>query len=66
MILATKDLHAKNLFPIHWGVFDLAFHPWHESIDTIISEAIMNDIKVFTPMLGEKFNIDTDTKTWWR
>jgi len=66
VIQAAKDLNAKNLFPIHWGVFDLAFHPWHESVDTIISEAILNDIKVFTPMLGEKFNTEKETKTWWR
>ena len=54
------------MFPIHWGVFDLAFHPWHESVDTIISEAILNNIKVFTPMLGEKFNTEKETKTWWK
>ena len=57
VIQAEKDLKTKNLFPIHWGVFDLAFHPWHESIDTIINEAILNNIKVFTLMLGEKFNL---------
>ena len=66
VIQAAKDLNAKNLFPIHWGVFDLAFHPWHESVDTIISEAILNNIKVFTPMLGEKFNTEKETKTWWK
>ena len=65
VIQAAKDLNTKNLFPIHWGVFDLAFHPWHESIDTIISEAILNNIKVFTPMLGEKFNLEKDIKVWW-
>ena len=66
VIQAAKDLKTKNLFPIHWGVFDLAFHPWHESVDTIISEAILNNIKVFTPMLGEKFNTEKETQTWWK
>ena len=65
VIQAAKDLNTKNLFPIHWGVFDLAFHPWHESIDTIISKAILNNIKVFTPMLGEKFDTEKETKVWW-
>ena len=66
VIQAAKDLNTKILFPIHWGVFDLAFHPWHESIDTIISEAILNNIKVLTPMLGEKFNTEKETQTWWK
>ena len=66
VIQATKDLNSNNLFPIHWGVFDLAFHPWHQSIDNIIDEAILNGIKVFTPMLGEKFNTEKITKIWWR
>ena len=65
VIQAAKDLNTKNLFPIHWGVFDLAFHPWHESIDMIINEAKLNNIKVFTPMLGEKFNLEKETKIWW-
>ena len=47
-------------------MFDLAFHPWHQSIDNIIYEAILNGIKVFTPMLGEKFNTEKITKIWWR
>ena len=65
VILAAKDLNAKHLFPIHWGVFDLAFHPWHESVDYIINEAILNNIKVFTPRLGEKFNTEKETQIWW-
>ena len=66
VIQATKDLNGKNLFPIHWGVFDLAFHPWHESIDIIINEAKLNNIKVFTPMLGEKIYTEKETKIWWK
>ena len=65
VIQAASDLKAKKLFPIHWAVFDLAFHPWHESIDLVIKEAENTDINVITPMLGEKINLYTETHIWW-
>jgi L-ascorbate metabolism protein UlaG (beta-lactamase superfamily) len=65
VIKAALDLKATKLFPIHWAVFDLAFHPWHESIDLVIKEAENTGINIITPMLGEKINLDTITKSWW-
>lgn len=65
VIKAALDLKATKLFPIHWAVFDLAFHPWHESIDLVIKEAENTGINIITPMLGEKINLDSITQRWW-
>lgn len=66
VVQATKDLRAKNLLPIHWAVFDLALHPWHESIDMVLEEAQEKDLNILTPKMGEKINLDSQTSHWWR
>lgn len=65
-VKAASELNAKQIFPLHWAVFDLALHPWHESIDMLLAEVQKTKIKVLTPMIGEKVipNI-TQTKRWW-
>ena len=66
VVLAAKDLNAKNVLPIHWAVFDLALHPWHESIDMVLDEAKDTDINILTPKMGEKINLNSKTILWWR
>jgi len=65
-VAAAKDLNAGQILPLHWAVFDLALHPWHESIDMLLNAAQNTDIKILTPMMGEKFipNV-TELKKWW-
>lgn len=65
-VKAAQDLNAKQILPLHWAVFDLALHPWHESIDMVIDAAQNTDIEVLTPMMGEKIVPGTTkTKKWW-
>ena len=66
VIKATKELNAKYLLPIHWAVFDLAMHPWNESIEMIIKEANKNTVNVLTPKIGEKLQNQTVFDYWWR
>lgn len=66
VVQAAKELKAKNILPIHWGVFDLALHPWHESIDMVLDEAKDADINVLTPKMGEKIDLESKTSYWWR
>jgi L-ascorbate metabolism protein UlaG (beta-lactamase superfamily) len=66
VIQAAKDLHTKNVLAIHWGVFDLALHPWHESIDMVLDEAEGSGIKILTPKMGERINLNSETTPWWR
>lgn len=64
---AAVDLKTKHILPIHWGVFDLAMHPWNKSIDMVINEANKKNISVLTPKMGEKIeNIKKPTEYWWK
>jgi L-ascorbate metabolism protein UlaG (beta-lactamase superfamily) len=65
-VQAAKDLGAERILPIHWGVFDLAMHPWHESIDAFLKEAEAQNFNVLTPEMGERLVPgETLTKRWW-
>lgn len=66
VIQAMKDLKSINLLPVHWGVFDLAFHPWTESIEMVINEAQKTDIRLITPIMGQWADLNTETTDWWR
>lgn len=67
VIEITKELQPKYLLPIHWGVFDLAIHPWNESIELVYSKAKENNILLLTPKIGEKINDNNlPSEAWWR
>lgn len=64
---AAKDLHAKNILPIHWGAYRLANHPWDDPIERI---TYINDktVHVLTPMIGQTFALDRlpSFSKWWK
>ena len=63
---AFEMLGGGTLFPVHWGTFDLALHPWDEPAETLLSLA--GDRRVITPSLGRVFEpaaLDGPTP-WWR
>lgn len=64
---AAVDLGAKVLFPVHWGKFALATHPWDESIQRVLKKSGELKVKVVTPQIGEQVILDSiypDTQ-WW-
>ena len=64
---AAEDLGARHILPVHWGVFDLALHPWHESIDMFMEEAKTKKFGVLTPKIGERvIPGETATPFWWK
>lgn len=67
VISVCRDVKASSLLPVHWGVFDLALHPWNESIEMVAKSAAENDIRLITPLMGERIVPDkTQTGAWWR
>ncbi|MCL2831296.1 MAG: MBL fold metallo-hydrolase [Betaproteobacteria bacterium] len=67
VIRASHELGAETLVPVHWGIFDLARHPWDESIRKI---RILVDedqkLRLLTPKMGEKvIPGETQTMNWW-
>jgi L-ascorbate metabolism protein UlaG (beta-lactamase superfamily) len=64
---AAVDLGAKVLFPVHWGKFALATHPWDESIQRVLKRSGELHIKVITPQIGEQVILDSiyPASQWW-
>lgn len=66
-IQAFFDLRAKRLFPVHWGMFNLALHAWYEPIVRTNQAAKQNKIPLISPELGEivEVNDHYENKAWW-
>jgi L-ascorbate metabolism protein UlaG (beta-lactamase superfamily) len=66
VIQLCQDIETQLMFPIHWGVFDLALHPWDESIRMVTDLAAENNIELVTPVMGEKVIPGiSPTIHWW-
>ena len=65
---AHLDVKGKLLMPIHWGKFDLALHPWKESVNRLAKKAEEEQISLFTPEVGKTIllNDGVDLDRWWR
>jgi L-ascorbate metabolism protein UlaG (beta-lactamase superfamily) len=54
------------LMPIHWGLFDLALHPWQQPIETIVA---VEDLKLWSPTPGIPTEVVCGVEVrsnWWR
>lgn len=66
-VQAHKDLKGKSFMPIHWSAFTLSTHSWTEPVERALVAAREHDIKMITPMIGERFHVLTESpdKKWW-
>jgi len=67
--LAAEQLGAKALLPVHWGKFNLALHPWDESIERLLKAAADKPYQVLTPALGQTVLLNGGERydeAWWR
>lgn len=67
--LATTELKAKNLLPVHHSKFTLARHPWNEPLNRIYTLSQSKDYRLATPMIGEIVRLDDHTQSfnqWWK
>ena len=54
------------LMPIHWGLFDLALHPWTKPIESVFA---VKDLKLWSPTPGlpsEVIHGEEIRSDWWR
>lgn len=67
-VQASIDLKAKVLFPVHWGKFRLALHPWREPIDRAVRAAADRRVLITVPRLGQPVYLDRELPLtfWWR
>lgn len=58
-VTAHLALKGRLLIPVHWGTFDVAFHPWDEPIERLMQAAKEQGVQIATPLLGEKIKMDS-------
>ncbi|MHB1938269.1 MAG: MBL fold metallo-hydrolase [Acidobacteriaceae bacterium] len=65
---AHIDLRGKLLLPIHWGLFNLAFHPWQEPIERLMIAAAEKNVQLFLPSPGFPADVSGENlqKFWWK
>ena len=65
-VQAAIALKAKLFFPIHWGKFDLAKHPWNEPIQRAVVAAKQQQMPIVAPLIGQVFTLDRPVfEVWW-
>lgn len=65
-VQAAIDVNAKMLFPIHWGKFDLAKHPWKEPIERVVQIAEEKNMPIAASVIGRVFRLDSiPFEAWW-
>ncbi len=68
VLLASKELKAKKIFPVHSSKFSLSLHNWDEPLKTITELNKTKKLHLITPMIGEKVNLKDDLQQfleWW-
>lgn len=67
-VMASIDVKAERLLPVHWGKFSLSLHPWNEPIERVVKKAEAVNVKITTPKIGEPIIIGEKypEQKWWR
>lgn len=66
-VQAGIDVKAKTVVPIHWGKFNLSFHPWKEPIERFIEKANVDKLDYVIPIIGEQIVMGSEYQnhSWW-
>lgn len=67
-VRAGKDLGAKRVQPIHWGMFQLSHHDWFEPPEFARRFGDEMGVKVYTPTLGQLVRLEgpEPVERWWK
>ena len=64
---ATAMVRARLFFPIHWGLFDLAYHGWTEPIERTLAAAAEHGVTTVAPKPGQSLEPEDlpALERWW-
>ena len=67
-VIASIDLKAKVMMPVHWGKFALGLHPWDEPVSRAVAKAHELNVRCTTPMIGKPVILSDSlpAKQWWK
>lgn len=65
--IASEDIHAKNVIPIHAGKFALARHAWNDPYKDLTAESFNKSYRLLTPQIGEliDFTQENNFSAWF-
>ncbi|GAA4458029.1 MBL fold metallo-hydrolase [Rurimicrobium arvi] len=69
MALATRELGAAAMIPVHHSKFTLAHHSWDEPLEKVSEYAAAAPYRLVTPMIGEPVFLSRPDQTfsqWWK
>ena len=66
-VLAHQLVRGAVMLPVHWGLFDLAYHGWTEPIERVLVAAEAAGVTVLTPRPGESVQprAPPALQRWW-
>lgn len=66
-VRAHQMVGGRVMLPVHWGLFDLAYHGWTEPIERVLVAADHAGVEVITPRPGQSIEPATPPARarWW-
>jgi L-ascorbate metabolism protein UlaG (beta-lactamase superfamily) len=66
-VQANQRLRGKVMLPVHWGLFNLAYHGWTEPIERVLVAAEAAGVRVLAPRPGQSVEPEAPPKLerWW-
>ena len=66
-VLAHQWLRGKLFVPVHWGLFDLAFHGWTEPAERALVAAEKAGVRIAVPRPGQSLEPEAlpALERWW-
>lgn len=66
-VRAHEMVRGRMLLPVHWGLFDLAYHGWTEPIERVLLAADAAGVEVITPRPGQSIEpaAPPPRERWW-
>jgi L-ascorbate metabolism protein UlaG (beta-lactamase superfamily) len=66
-VRAHRMVRGDAMLPVHWGLFDLAYHGWTEPIERVRVAAAAADVELLLPRPGESVEPSAPPQwtQWW-
>lgn len=66
-VLAHQWVRGETMLPIHWGLFNLAYHGWTEPIERVLARGQELGVTVLTPKPGQSVEPTAPLRQarWW-
>ncbi|HLM74970.1 MAG TPA: MBL fold metallo-hydrolase, partial [Polyangiaceae bacterium] len=70
-VTAHQMVKGRVMLPVHWGLFNLAFHGWTEPVERVLAAAEKTGVTVVVPKPGESIEVPArpavpvSERRWW-